>query len=511
MTSLTDVLAFLAGSATRIPGIRGFCLFSAASVFVDYILQLTVFVALFTLDLRHKLRSTAARADQHRRPIEPTRSLHTRLILSRGGMAAVLCVSACVLALAAVGCSRFEMQFEYDWFITDGSHAREASDMNNRYFGSKETTWVGLYTKSADYYEHRDENGQPDSSLRVAAVRPRLVARLQLVDGVQRLASRTRPGRQLECFVCRGAPDLPRRRDGVGFSKKIVFGTNDRGETVVSASLIDTRWKISRTEGLAATKVRRMREARRLVRRVAPSLDPLVYNAGFIWIEGYAIVVRETLTSISIACATVLAVLIVLLGDFRAALLVGALVAFVCVATIGSIYWWGDALNMITSFFIVIAVGLSADVRPPPPSFRPRRPRRRPRLTSRTPFNTRPPTRRDANAQLLPSTSSAALSSTATSRPSSASPFAACARRTVSVFVMRCHTESGAMRSFPGLLFLPDDHPRPRALVRTRAVSRRPRALRPTPPRRRSETDCAGASFLRNSKVAYLVIRAWCA
>jgi len=61
------------------------------------------------------------------------------------------------------------------------------------------------------------------------------------------------------------------------------------------------------------------------------------------------------------AVGTVFVVLVLLLGDVVAALLVTLFVADVCVCTFGALYWYNDAVNYITAFFIVIAVGLSAD------------------------------------------------------------------------------------------------------------------------------------------------------
>ncbi|KAJ8600821.1 hypothetical protein CTAYLR_006423 [Chrysophaeum taylorii] len=57
VTSITDAAAFIAGSFVDIPDIAAFNRFCAISVLVDYAMQLTFFVAIFTIDQRRRLRA----------------------------------------------------------------------------------------------------------------------------------------------------------------------------------------------------------------------------------------------------------------------------------------------------------------------------------------------------------------------------------------------------------------------------------------------------------------------
>ncbi|XP_024370575.1 uncharacterized protein [Physcomitrium patens] len=60
LASLAEVLAFAVGSFTPMPACRVFSLFAAVAVLLDYLLQITAFVALLTLDFR---RSESGRVD----------------------------------------------------------------------------------------------------------------------------------------------------------------------------------------------------------------------------------------------------------------------------------------------------------------------------------------------------------------------------------------------------------------------------------------------------------------
>ncbi|KAG0593289.1 hypothetical protein KC19_1G318700 [Ceratodon purpureus] len=60
LASLAEVLAFAVGSFTPMPACKVFSLFAAVAVLLDYLLQITAFVALLTLDFR---RSESGRVD----------------------------------------------------------------------------------------------------------------------------------------------------------------------------------------------------------------------------------------------------------------------------------------------------------------------------------------------------------------------------------------------------------------------------------------------------------------
>lgn len=59
LTSATTVFAFCLGSRSTIPGIRWVCVYASITIFIDYIYQVTLFVALLTLDERRTIRARA--------------------------------------------------------------------------------------------------------------------------------------------------------------------------------------------------------------------------------------------------------------------------------------------------------------------------------------------------------------------------------------------------------------------------------------------------------------------
>ncbi|PRP82942.1 hypothetical protein PROFUN_06719 [Planoprotostelium fungivorum] len=73
LTSLTNFIAFIAGSTSPLPGISGFCLFNAVAVLIDFIYQMTLFVALLAINERRAEQNRfdcvpcIKRADQYER------------------------------------------------------------------------------------------------------------------------------------------------------------------------------------------------------------------------------------------------------------------------------------------------------------------------------------------------------------------------------------------------------------------------------------------------------------
>ena len=49
VTTFTDVIAFFIGSNTVLPGLQSFCIYAAVAIFAIYVLQITHFVAWFSL------------------------------------------------------------------------------------------------------------------------------------------------------------------------------------------------------------------------------------------------------------------------------------------------------------------------------------------------------------------------------------------------------------------------------------------------------------------------------
>ncbi|KAH8061930.1 hypothetical protein JL722_3887 [Aureococcus anophagefferens] len=345
VTSVTDFCAFVAGSFTAIPAISSFCAFCAAAVAVDFLLQVSLFVAIFSLDLRRKLRrAVAERASGDRARCcerccvkeapppdrEPERAncyggSYADALLSKPGKAFVLLATLGLAGLGASGAALTEANYQYDWFLVRGWYLTNY-DYNMEHYGDSGVTWVGLYTEHADYYENRQTMAD--------------------LDGTS---------------YCYSVRDFLATADGSDYAENVVLDVSD-DTCEITATRVDTLWNEDEDDQSTIIRNRRMVKARQTARTYGRPLGPpKVWNFAFIFGEGVRLVYAETLFSMVIACVTVAVILVFLLGDVRAAAMVSSMVVMVCVITYGSIYWCGDGLNNVSAFFVVIAVGLATD------------------------------------------------------------------------------------------------------------------------------------------------------
>lgn len=367
VTSITDFCAFVAGSFTAIPAISAFCAFCAAAVAVDFTLQLTLFVAVFSYDMKRKLaravRETRGPAERKCfcRPdavgardggVNCYGGTYARALLSPAGSAFVLVSTGLLVAFGGFGASKVVANFDYEWFIVDGWY-RDCMEYDKKHYGSSGMIWVGLYTGHADYFENADEM----EGLLESYGAQRFVLSTSLATNwysAHAAWASSDPPADSAAYVASLEAFLA-EPEGAAYVDRV-----DVRNGQVVASQIDTLWG-SRDSDTTLELNRRMVKARQLARRAAPRLESRVWCPQFIFGEGTRLVFTETIFSMTVACATVAVVLVLLLGDLLAAAFVASVVAAICVCTYGSMHWYGDALNNVSAFFVVIAVGLATD------------------------------------------------------------------------------------------------------------------------------------------------------
>jgi len=282
-------------------------------------------------------------------------------LFSVPGKVFVLCASFTVLALGIVGCVRFEVDMDLDWSLVDaGPHryAVRAYEFNERHFAGDTSVWIGLYTKHADYYAgDRDMRNLIDGY----AALP-FVVTASLEDNwydahAEWLLGRDRTVTSNEEWL-ESLHDFLNTTAGEGFVDRVVFDVDDG----IVATEISSYWEAHEGRGGTMAYARKMRTARREVRKLAGSLGTVIVYHGFmIWLESFVVVARETTQAMVIAVSVVLVVLVVLLGDLLVGALVACCVADVCICVFGSLYWYALDVNFLTAFFVTLSVGLASD------------------------------------------------------------------------------------------------------------------------------------------------------
>ncbi|XP_046483192.1 patched domain-containing protein 3 [Neodiprion pinetum] len=147
ITSLTDVVAFVIGASTILPSLQSFCIYAAVGVFVTFLLQITFFVAFFTLDTKrieakrngilpcivHSVYQPRTK-NEDRISWRVTGFLYSRGILTRWGKPAVLVITAGIAAFGIYGSTRLEQHFDPEWFLPEGTYLAEYLDQFKQHY-----------------------------------------------------------------------------------------------------------------------------------------------------------------------------------------------------------------------------------------------------------------------------------------------------------------------------------------------------------------------------------------
>ena len=187
ITSATDALAFLVGSATVLPALSWFCQFSGLCVIFCFIFQMVIFLPCLALNAQrfeagyldccccckvnsggkdeyckcHKWVNKEPPTDETHiakyRPPEGKLAFGMRSfgrgVTTTGGKVFTMLFFAVLLGFGAVGLVRLKKDFKIEWFIPDNSYVREFFASNDKEFksGISFTVYVG----EMDYFANQ--------------------------------------------------------------------------------------------------------------------------------------------------------------------------------------------------------------------------------------------------------------------------------------------------------------------------------------------------------------------
>ncbi|XP_001601232.1 NPC intracellular cholesterol transporter 1 [Nasonia vitripennis] len=136
VTSLTDVVAFVIGASTILPSLHSFCIYAAVGVFVTFILQVTFFVAFFTLDCQRveNKRNGVLPCVTHENYVPKVADvkqniswrladkLYTKVVFTIPGKLVILAITITFATFGGIGSSRLEQWFDPVWFLPKESY-----------------------------------------------------------------------------------------------------------------------------------------------------------------------------------------------------------------------------------------------------------------------------------------------------------------------------------------------------------------------------------------------------
>jgi predicted RND superfamily exporter protein len=372
VTSLTDFVAFMAGSLSSLPAITVFCIFSAVGVLFDFFFQITFFVALFTFDVQ---RQKANRADCvpcfHAKPDtdcctkEPFDhkdrgrvvtfiiTTLTKCVLHPIGMVVVLVISATLLGGGIYCALQLEEEFSQDWFVPDdGNYIKEAIKVEEEYFGVRGYV-QGIYTQEGDYFATISELQALDDGLPTIPhiflpafywFPPFMAWHNATFNSTDALASGN--------FVSR-VRQFTTTPTGTPFVD--MFRYNQDNTTIIGTRLLfssDLKTSVELIETM---------DAARDVADTAPTLKAIAYHLAYIFMDGLVVIKQELTQNLLLSGAAVMVVCTLMLAHLPLASLVMLMVACIDVELLGYAYLIGFSYNSVTVINCLVTVGIAVD------------------------------------------------------------------------------------------------------------------------------------------------------
>eukprot|EP01059_Diplonema_ambulator_P017109 TRINITY_DN290_c0_g1_i3.p1 TRINITY_DN290_c0_g1~~TRINITY_DN290_c0_g1_i3.p1 ORF type:complete len:946 (+),score=350.46 TRINITY_DN290_c0_g1_i3:45-2840(+) len=388
ITSVTDLIAFLAGSSSSLPALQDFCYYASVGIAFDFMFQVTFVVAVAYLDT---VRQQQSRADvlccikvgdhtgvclgsdeEKARWTEAERGLQNRvvgtylprLILgSNIGKAVVLVVSAVFLALGIYGCTQLEMNYNNEWFIPSGSPFRDVMRVRDTYFGGNELP-ANAYFGAIDYPNEQGEVLRASEILRTNYWVVENSTSSWMEDFQQWVQGHPVYGVSWDASKQQIVP-------AQFYSLLKVFASTATGPRGAWQHIDNIRWndagdelKASRvgfriiskslTDGQGAIDA--MDSLRGALEGVAfPWAFPFVF-----W-ESYKVMVSGITRNVAISGSAVFVLVTIMIANIQLGLLVTVAIACVDVCMMGFMPFIGVQLNGVSLICVVMAVGLSVD------------------------------------------------------------------------------------------------------------------------------------------------------
>ncbi|XP_076658012.1 patched domain-containing protein 3 [Halictus rubicundus] len=151
ITSLTDVVAFVIGASTILPSLQSFCIYAAVGVLLTFLLQITFYVAFFTLDAKrieskrnsifpwiiHENFTQKFVSSQEEPASKFITKLYTNVVLTIPGKILIVLVTVVAASAGIMGILRLQQWFDPAWFIPNSSYLSKYYSVHHREYPSR--------------------------------------------------------------------------------------------------------------------------------------------------------------------------------------------------------------------------------------------------------------------------------------------------------------------------------------------------------------------------------------
>jgi predicted RND superfamily exporter protein len=392
MTSITNVVAFLLGSATVIPAVQWFCWYAAASMTANWLVMMTAFAGALVLDGRRQAGHSAdcfccasvnvdalEAGNDSKKPVAEEeervsasqrffRDRYAPFILNKNTKIGVAVFFTVLFSLAIWGVTEVEEGFDIADLAPDGSYMKT-------YYGWQREDWdlsvsLGVYTRKLDF-------ASPQIQRNIIAYTDNVQQDYWAVSNVDFW---------FKSFHSDFLPGSAYSRDSQGFFN----GTTAEFQTALDDFLAQPQFarfaddverrenNIIASKGSVRMRPLDMRNAEEPIAALqdmhdvdkdaainrnddSKKLSAFTFFQGFVFFEQFVVNLPELLTNFGFVFLAVFLITIVLLVHPTTSLLVVANVVLIDVELLASLKVWGLKLDSISSTCLIMAVGLVVD------------------------------------------------------------------------------------------------------------------------------------------------------
>lgn len=388
VTSVTDIVAFLAGSITDIPAIRDFCYFAAIGIAFDFFLQITFFVVLmvFSAQREEKKRydwlccvtaknpsknccsnKTFDENDFEEPMTKFLRDKFAPALLSPVGKASVIAITVGLLGASSYFITQLEVDMNFEWFVPESSPLQDVFDIRQKFFGSVEIPST-IYTMDIDYTTAtaQTELQAITTALNSSALYapdscrnwwPLFIAFAAGNNAAAVTNNVVAPAQFYTIF-----DQFYADPSSNGIKDSLLLKTVG-GVRTIKGTEIPCRFHGNKEADETQTdfNLRAMDESRRIAKLGGSLGRARAYASYYVWWDGLSVVYDQILFNVMLAVIAVFVICIILLGSVPAACIVFLMLICIDVDVLGSYWYWGEDINYVSGIFLVLAVGLSVD------------------------------------------------------------------------------------------------------------------------------------------------------
>merc|ERR1719221_1870972 len=389
VTSVTNIVAFAAGMSSSLPALRDFCIFAATGIVFDFLYQCTFLLAiiycrvkaggpdwLFCMKVdpestgccscsapgcsrngRHVCcPCTFESSGKDKALMQSLLNRVTSFTLTPVGNVVVVAITLGLVAGACTGIPQLKQDFDNEWFLPADSYAATSAKIVKDYFPASGGVPFYVYTKAGDY-----SSAHRDGSLSAMYGRVRdceWTARqvFNWYDSFVEDQGRSDRAQVSDRAFALEVSTFTSSPAGSRFAKDVVFDRVNGDAVSIAGTRALYQGTITEDASQDVEFVNKLRES-----ADKRPLDAFPFFYAFLFYDGYALMVEETIRNVVVALVCVLLVTTVLLGDILGSFLVVSMVGIVDVCLLGYMAHWNLDFNSVTAINVTIAVGLAVD------------------------------------------------------------------------------------------------------------------------------------------------------